>query len=138
MGVYASGDVGLEVKDDQSPLTRADTEANAIICRGLVSGGGGERGDWAVAVVVGLWGVVVWWWIRTLVVAPSYEAAERRTGSYSPQCTLSPDSHQAELAPHVPIISEENKQLPYSIRKGEVAVDGTQISAGLPPAPPSE
>lgn len=59
MAVYKSGDFGLESKDDASPLTRADTEANAVICHGL-----------------------------------------------------------AELAPHVPVISEENKQLPWSIRKG--------------------
>lgn len=42
-----SQDVGVETKDDRSPLTRADKEANAIICSGLVRcarvcvGGGG-------------------------------------------------------------------------------------------------
>lgn len=30
-----------------------------------------------------------------------------------------PPHVQAELSPHVPIISEENKQLPYSVRKGQ-------------------
>ncbi|KAI8474869.1 MAG: hypothetical protein J3K34DRAFT_406080 [Monoraphidium minutum] len=59
MRVYNSEDFGVQTKADESPLTRADTEANAIICKGL-----------------------------------------------------------AELAPHVPIISEENKQLPHSVRKG--------------------
>lgn len=48
----------MEQKANDSPLTRADTEANRVICTRLM-----------------------------------------------------------EITPHVPIISEENKALPYSIRK---------------------
>ncbi|GBF90208.1 3 (2),5 -bisphosphate nucleotidase [Raphidocelis subcapitata] len=59
MRIYESEDFGTRLKSDDSPLTQADTDANAVICRGL-----------------------------------------------------------GELAPHVPIISEENKLLPHSIREG--------------------
>jgi 3'(2'), 5'-bisphosphate nucleotidase len=51
-------DWNVEMKADDSPLTRADKEANAVICEGL-----------------------------------------------------------AKIAPHVPIVSEENKQLPFEVRK---------------------
>jgi 3'-phosphoadenosine 5'-phosphosulfate (PAPS) 3'-phosphatase len=51
-------DHGVEFKGDESPLTKADTESNRIICEGL-----------------------------------------------------------QRVSPHVPIISEENKTLPHSIRK---------------------
>lgn len=51
-------DLGVEIKSDQSPLTRADTESNRIICLGL-----------------------------------------------------------QQLSPHIPIITEEAKALPYAIRK---------------------
>jgi 3'(2'), 5'-bisphosphate nucleotidase len=33
--IYQQADLGLQLKDDQSPLTAADLAANAIICRGL-------------------------------------------------------------------------------------------------------
>ncbi|WIA28648.1 hypothetical protein OEZ86_011184 [Tetradesmus obliquus] len=59
MQIYNSADHGVELKGDESPLTKADTESNRIICEGL-----------------------------------------------------------QRVSPHVPIISEENKTLPYSIRKG--------------------
>lgn len=52
----------MELKGDESPLTKADTESNRIICEGL-----------------------------------------------------------QRVSPHVPIISEENKTLPYSIRKVQSA-----------------
>jgi 3'(2'), 5'-bisphosphate nucleotidase len=55
---YNTQDHGVEMKGDESPLTKADTESNRIICDGL-----------------------------------------------------------QRVSPHVPIISEENKTLPYSIRK---------------------
>lgn len=60
LNVYDSKDEdwNVEMKADDSPLTRADREANAVICEGL-----------------------------------------------------------ARLAPHVPIVSEENKQLPFDLRK---------------------
>lgn len=60
LAVYNSDEVdwNVEMKADDSPLTRADQEANAVICEGLAS-----------------------------------------------------------LAPHIPIVSEENKQLPYAIRR---------------------
>jgi 3'(2'), 5'-bisphosphate nucleotidase len=51
-------DHGVEFKGDDSPLTKADTESNRIICEGL-----------------------------------------------------------QRLSPHVPIISEETKTMPYDIRK---------------------
>jgi len=51
-------DVGVEYKGDESPLTKADTESNRVICEGL-----------------------------------------------------------QRVSPHIPIISEETKQLPYEIRK---------------------
>lgn len=51
-------DHGVEYKGDDSPLTKADTESNRIICEGL-----------------------------------------------------------QRLSPHVPIISEETKTMPYDIRK---------------------
>lgn len=35
MEVYNSADHGVELKGDDSPLTRADTESNRIICEGL-------------------------------------------------------------------------------------------------------
>jgi hypothetical protein len=48
--VYNSGEFGEETKRDNSPLTRADTAANDVICRGLVwlraagrQGRGGRR-----------------------------------------------------------------------------------------------
>lgn len=50
---------GVERKADESPLTRADKEANAVICDGL-----------------------------------------------------------AQIAPHIPIVSEENRQVAYDMRKG--------------------
>ena len=60
LNVYDSKDEdwNVEMKADDSPLTRADRDANAVICEGL-----------------------------------------------------------ARLAPHVPIVSEENKQLPFDLRK---------------------
>jgi 3'(2'), 5'-bisphosphate nucleotidase len=58
MEIYNSADHGVEYKGDDSPLTKADTESNRIICEGL-----------------------------------------------------------QQLSPHIPIISEENKALPYSIRQ---------------------
>lgn len=56
--VCTQQDHGVEYKGDHSPLTKADTESNRIICEGL-----------------------------------------------------------QRLSPHVPIISEETKTMPYSIRK---------------------
>lgn len=35
MGVYNSGDFGIETKEDDSPLTKADLAANAVIEKGL-------------------------------------------------------------------------------------------------------
>ncbi|WP_235296748.1 3'(2'),5'-bisphosphate nucleotidase CysQ [Portibacter marinus] len=55
--IYNSDDFGVEVKGDDSPLTKADKMANEIICSGLL-----------------------------------------------------------DLFPEIPIISEENKQIPYSVR----------------------
>ncbi|KDD76927.1 inositol monophosphatase [Helicosporidium sp. ATCC 50920] len=57
--VYHSDDFGIERKADNSPVTKADQAANALICREL-----------------------------------------------------------ARVAPHIPIVSEENKQVSYDIRKG--------------------
>lgn len=56
--IYESDDIGLETKNDESPLTKADKAANDIICAGL-----------------------------------------------------------AKITPDIPIISEENKQIPYALRK---------------------
>ncbi|GLR19247.1 3'(2'),5'-bisphosphate nucleotidase CysQ [Portibacter lacus] len=56
--IYESDDFGVEVKGDDSPLTKADQAANTIICDGLVT-----------------------------------------------------------LFPEIPIISEENKEVPYEVRK---------------------
>jgi 3'-phosphoadenosine 5'-phosphosulfate (PAPS) 3'-phosphatase len=60
-------DHGVEFKGDESPLTKADTESNRIICEGL-----------------------------------------------------------QRVSPHVPIISEENKTLPHSIRKVSAAALDTR------------
>lgn len=56
--IYHSGDLGIESKSDESPLTKADKAANDIICNGL-----------------------------------------------------------NKITPDIPVVSEENKEVPYEIRK---------------------
>ncbi len=58
IGIYDSDDLGVELKSDESPLTKADQAANQVICEGLL-----------------------------------------------------------RLFPDIPIVSEENKEVPYSVRE---------------------
>lgn len=77
-------DWNVERKSDNSPLTRADREANAIICEGLAALGTVQK--------------------KTSIIGTSCSTIQAH-----------PTPHHA--APHIPIVSEENKAIPFSIRK---------------------
>jgi hypothetical protein len=112
MRVYDSDDAGASTaKGDGSPLTLADQEANAVICRGLVR----------VALHVCVFVCCVYRAaidIHTRTTPPFYPPTLQNQNQNQNQKPKPNNTKKAELAPHVPIISEENRQAPYSARKG--------------------
>lgn len=80
-------DWNVERKADNSPLTRADREANVVICTALA-----ELGSLFLL-----------------------------SHSFIYQCTLihslTHKKHKHNAAPHIPIVSEENKAVPFSTRQ---------------------
>ena len=105
LGVY-NGEADswqVEQKEDNSPLTRADRDANALIC-----GASASRGSPVTC-----------------------------TSDSTPP--LAPWSARLQrLAPHIPIVSEENVAVPYEVRKHYQyswcvdPLDGTKVCSATP------
>ena len=88
----------VERKADDSPLTRADREANAVICEGLARVGacdlGGQQLQAALCVQAAAWHLEL-------------SDCKYNHVSFAFLCA----------APHIPIVSEENRQVAYDTRK---------------------
>ena len=96
----------MEQKADTSPLTRADREANTIICDGLMRIGTCPNDAEVLRVHASL-------------------GCMPHTASLGcmPHTCLTPFDGLYAAAPHIPIVSEENKQLPYEIRKVSLSLE---------------
>ncbi|KAL4856578.1 3'-(2'-),5'-bisphosphate nucleotidase CysQ [Chlorella vulgaris] len=79
----------VEHKADDSPLTRADKEANAVICDGLARIGKRR------------WDNLIYGWLNFFILRKEEFLC------------ITP-----AVAPHIPVVSEENQQVAYETRKG--------------------
>jgi hypothetical protein len=105
--VLQTDDWQVEQKADTSPLTRADREANTIICDGLARIGGCASPSC--------------YYCAAHIQAPSL--------TWVPACLL-------PAAPHIPIVSEENRQVSHDTRKVGGCSRGLTSSPPPHPTPP--